>query len=79
MALVQATIEAQIGVLLDSTSSLELEQAKQQFKTQLAALIVAAIQSATVTIPTGAVIVSTAGTAVAQTGANTAPAIGTLS
>lgn len=79
MALVPNTIEIQIEALLTTTAELPPDQAKSSFKTQLAAIIVSAIQSATVTIPPGAVLVATAGSPTAQTGVNTAPAIGTLS
>lgn len=36
------------------------------------------IANGIITIPTGAVVVATAGSAAAQTGSNTAPAIGTI-
>lgn len=75
MALIPQTIEEQIGALLDSTAQLELEESKTQFKNGLAQIIIAAIQSATVTIPPGAII--TTGSAVTQT--NPAPALGSLS
>jgi len=48
MALNQAAIEQQIGQLIDSTTDIALEQAKLEFKRQLAQIIVTAIQSATV-------------------------------
>ncbi len=78
MPLAPQTIEAQIGALLDSTANLELATAKSEFKSQLTQIIVAAIESATVTIPIGAVIVLTSGSATTQTGVNTAPALGSL-
>jgi hypothetical protein len=53
--MVKSQIEAQIGLLLDSTASLSLEEAKSEFKSQLAELIVDAIKSATITIPSGAI------------------------
>ena len=43
---------------------------------QLSTTIDAYIKTATVTLPTGAISVTTAGTATAQTGENTAPVVG---
>lgn len=71
MALVIATIEAQIEALLNTTSNLELPQAKEKFKKDLAAIIVNAIKSATITIPSGAI--QTVGSATAQ--ANAVPVV----
>ena len=48
------------------------------FAEQLSLIIVNAIKAGTVTVPAG-IPVATAGTAVAQTGATTAPGIGTIS
>lgn len=74
MALSQSAIEIQIGALIDSTSSLKLQESKDQFKTQLSAIIVAAIQSATIVFAPGTIVV--VGSAVTQT--NPSPVIGTL-
>ena len=77
MAIVNATIKASIGTLINTTSQLEPEQAKEQFAQGLANIIETAIKSGTVTVAAG-IPVATAGTAAAQTGATTAPGTGTI-
>lgn len=67
MSLSQSTIKSQIDTLLSSTESLELQEAKDQFAEQLAAVIIAAIKSATLTIPPSAIV--TVGSAATQTNA----------
>lgn len=65
-------------ITLQQEMKTKTEPDEAYYAEQLATLIDAYIRSATVTIPMG-VPVSTAGTAVAQTGTTTAPAIGTIS
>lgn len=77
MAIVEKTISDSILAFLNQTSIEEdVEKARQQFSDQLAATIVAAIKSATVTIPTGEIQVTTNGSPSTQTGVNTAPVQG---
>lgn len=71
MALNEILIEEQIGELIDSTTTLELEESKAKFKKDLASIIVNAIKSAQLTIPSGAII--TTGSALTQT--NAAPVV----
>lgn len=71
MPIVQATIEAQIERLLTETEGLSPDEAKVQFKKQLATIIVNAIASATITIAPGLII--TVGSATTQT--NTTPVV----
>lgn len=54
MALNEQSIKDQIGTLIDSTD-LDVEEAKEQFKILLADIIINAIKSATITIPSGAI------------------------
>jgi translation initiation factor 2 alpha subunit (eIF-2alpha) len=76
MAIVNATIKASIGTLIDQTSQLEPAQAKEQFAQGLANIIETAIKSGTVTVSAGiAVQVAVP----AGTGATTAPGTGTIS
>jgi hypothetical protein len=77
MALVVSTLETSIKAINAAMSSGNGLTA-DQYAHQLAQAIDAYIKTATVTIPLG-VPVSTAGTAAAQTGATTAPAVGSLS
>lgn len=56
MAIVNATIKASIDTLIDTTSQLEPEQAKEQFAQGLANIIEAAIKSATCTVAAGILV-----------------------
>lgn len=71
MAIVQATIETQIEKLLQDTEKLSPDEAKVQFKKQLAAIIATAISSATITIAPGLIV--TVGSATTQS--NTIPIV----
>lgn len=79
MSILIPSIKSEILSMLNATAGLELEAAKDKFATDIATAVYNAITSATVTIPTGAVIVTTSGSPTTQTGVNTAPAIGSLS
>jgi hypothetical protein len=80
MPIIEQTISAAILVFLNkNTVEKDVEKAKQAFADDLSKIIANAIKSATVTIPTGAVIVTTTGSPTTQQGSNTAPALGTLS
>lgn len=76
MSLSKEAIENSIGQLLDSTNT-ELEQSKTSFKSGLADIIIAAIQSATLTIPGGAIV--TVGSAATQQNASPVVVEGGLS
>jgi hypothetical protein len=81
MALVPTVLKTAIkNALLANCPNPNTEQSSQinTLATSLATAIDAYIKSATVTVPSG-VLVATTGTAVAQTGATTAPGIGTIS
>lgn len=77
MALVKSTLKNGIKALLTDMRAKE-EISDDEFADQLATLIDTYIKSATVTVAPG-ITVSTAGSAVAQTGATTAPGAGTIS
>lgn len=74
MAIVQATIKAQIDVLIGQTKDLPPAESQDIFSEGLANIVVAALASAQVVIPSGVIIVT--GSAVTQT--NPAPVFGTL-
>lgn len=74
-----ASMESKEYTLVDGVPNpAEVALAKQEFADGLADIITAAIVSATVTVSPG-ISVSTAGTAVAQTGATTSTGTGVLS
>jgi hypothetical protein len=78
--IVEQVVSAEILAFLNkNTIEKDTAKAKQAFADDLAKVVVNAIKSATVTIPTGGVLVTTVGSPTTQTGSNTAPAIGTLS
>lgn len=72
MALNKASLKSGIQALCGH------ENTPEQFATGLADLIDAYVKTGTVTVPLG-VPVATAGSPTAQTGATTAPGIGTIS
>ena len=71
MPIVKQNIETQIRAVLDTTENLSTEQGRDQFISGIAGVIEAAIKSATITIPPGAIL--TAGNAFTQT--NPAPVV----
>ena len=77
MALVKATLKAQILALTADMRTKE-NNADDYFATELSTIIDDYVKSATITVPAG-IAVATAGTAVSQTGATTAPATATIS
>jgi len=77
MPLLKPTLKSGIQALLTEMRTKE-ENADEYFADQLATLIDTYIKSATVTVAPG-IAVTTAGSAVAQSGATTAPGTGTLS
>ena len=78
MPIVETTIENAVGVLIDNMYSYtDPEEAKAFYKTELTKIIVDAITSADVTGIT--TLVSTVGSATAQTGTGTQNNIGKLS
>lgn len=77
MPLLKPTLKSGIQALLTEMRTKE-ENADEYFADQLATLIDTYIKSATVTVAPG-IPVTTAGSAVAQSGATTAPGTGTLS
>lgn len=74
MPIVEQTIKAQISQLLQATEGGDVDQAKEQFATQLASIIATAIRSATVTVQPGIAVATTGGA-----GSTVAPGTGTLS
>lgn len=81
MAMVDSTLVAALDALFteaDNAAKTSTPMTKSQFNTKLAKCISDFIKTATVTTPLG-VPVSTTGTAAAQTGATTAPGVGTIS
>lgn len=76
MPLNKAALKSGIQSLAQNTADNEGSYA--DFADGLASLIETFVKSGTVTVPAG-VAVSTTGTAAAQTGATTAPGIGTIS
>lgn len=77
MPLVKATLKSGIKSLLDEMRTKE-DISDDYFADQLATLIDTYVKSATITVASG-IPVSTAGSALAQSGATTAPGTGTLS
>ena len=77
MSLLKPTLKSGIQALLTEMRTKE-ENADEYFADQLATLIDTYIKSATITVAPG-IPVTTAGSAVAQSGATTAPGTGTLS
>lgn len=71
MAIQRAVIEREIRKLVDDNKSQDPDESLAYFSRGLARIIENAIKSAEITIPPGAIAVSTAGTPAAQTGANT--------
>lgn len=65
-------------IALQQEMKTKTEPDEEYYAEQLATLIDTFVKSGTVTIPQG-IPVTTAGTAVAQAGSTTAPAIGTIS
>lgn len=68
----------QLGSDDDATNQQYNEGVKKIADAVAKAVVTHITSSAQVTIPTGAVVVATAGSPAAQTGANTAPALGTI-
>ena len=77
MALIKTTIQNQITSILDATENLDTEQGKTQFASLLADAIIAAIRSATITIPSGAI--NTVGGPAAQSNVVPVVVVGGLS
>lgn len=69
------TIKSEIIAMLNATSGLELEAAKEKFATDMAVVVYNAIKSATVTIPSGSIV--TVGSPTTQS--NPLPVTGVLS
>ena len=77
MALDKATLKRGIKTLLLDMMA-KTEASEEEFAERLSTMIDAFVKTGTVTIPEG-VAVATAGSPTSQTGATTAPGIGTIS
>jgi hypothetical protein len=78
MALVPSDLQASLNAAFTKAKNDKTSQAQANLCQDLATAFDTYIKSATITVATG-IPVATAGTAVAQTGATTAPGTGTLS
>lgn len=76
--IVEASISAKIFSFIKNSKETDPDKAIQKFSDEMATVIADAIKSATVTVNPG-IPVSTAGSAVAQTGATIGTGTGTLS
>ena len=77
MAVVKTSIEAEINQMMADLLQDQPETIPSDFANKLADIIRNAILSATITVPSG-IPVATTGTAAAQTGTTTSPAIATI-
>ena len=77
MAVAKTSIEAEINQMMADLLQDQPETIPSDFANKLADIIRNAILSATITVPSG-IPVATTGTAAAQTGTTTSPAIATI-
>ena len=78
MPLVKSDLKTKLKTHFENMKNETVDDGGEKNADGLATIIDDYIKSATITVPTGSVLVTTAGGSTTQTGASTAPAIATI-